>query len=608
MDLLLGSIVLIHCFNQVQGRSSSSAGKTDADPGDASNVTCSGSCAIYRRLYDHVSENTFSYGLPTNNLSAPVDVWVDVSLNHIINLDHTEQSLMTSIWMRQYWHDAGIAWDPADYGNITSIHTNAQDVWVPDIFVYNIVEQDLMIEDIKNFDVVANYDGYMTWLYPLQVTTSCRMDVTYFPFDTQHCLLDISTWTYSGNQVHVKNFTSGADLKDYKAHGQWRLDYASFSPYSKYYSSVPGVPYYGIYMEIVISRMQDFYILTICFPTLLMLILLLFGILIPAESEGKVNLGVTLFLSQIVLALIVTEYIPIQSLVTPLMLKFMTVVLIDMTTFLLLNALVLGLYNKSLESCHLPLIISHLFLNDMMMCIMMPEMFWEKHCRPNKNKHKSKVVLTSHHRRLSTFNAFDNTIVDETKKEPQPNGAIPSQSCQLREHNDLSSLEVEEVILWLQKLPLSDTDKYIQICRGQNITGPVLQMCELHELKTELSMNFGDWVIFKTKLLALRDVRDHSTPLGKVDFDHSDKRCDQGESEHSITQGSSRCNADDKKSRRILGKNEYAQLATMMGRMSNIFTIVFTSSIILWLCLLSLCTPDIENGNSSCGEIIYKPW
>ncbi len=42
---------------------------------------------------------------------------------------------------------------------------------------------------------------------------------------------------------------------------------------------------------------------------------------------------------------------------------------------------------------------------------------------------------------------------------------------------------------------------YGQIMKEKNITGRVLQLAELNELKFELNMAFGDWLLFKNWLL-----------------------------------------------------------------------------------------------------------
>ena len=48
------------------------------------------------------------------------------------------------VWVRMSWVDARLSWDPADYGNITTVQfrsmhpTNAEntEIWLPDVQLY----------------------------------------------------------------------------------------------------------------------------------------------------------------------------------------------------------------------------------------------------------------------------------------------------------------------------------------------------------------------------------------------------------------------------------------------------------------------------------------
>lgn len=45
------------------------------------------------------------------------------------------------------------------------------------------------------------YDGEVVWVPPAIYKSSCEMNVLYFPFDEQNCLLKFGSWTYNGLQV-----------------------------------------------------------------------------------------------------------------------------------------------------------------------------------------------------------------------------------------------------------------------------------------------------------------------------------------------------------------------------------------------------------------------
>lgn len=47
------------------------------------------------------------------------------------------------------------------------------------------------------------YDGSVFWPPPAQLRSTCKVDVTYFPFDRQHCALKFGSWSYHGNYFQI---------------------------------------------------------------------------------------------------------------------------------------------------------------------------------------------------------------------------------------------------------------------------------------------------------------------------------------------------------------------------------------------------------------------
>lgn len=58
-----------------------------------------------------------------------------------------------------------------------------------------------------NFEVTLatkatlNYTGRVEWRPPAIYKSSCEIDVEYFPFDQQTCVMKFGSWTYDGFQV-----------------------------------------------------------------------------------------------------------------------------------------------------------------------------------------------------------------------------------------------------------------------------------------------------------------------------------------------------------------------------------------------------------------------
>ena len=45
------------------------------------------------------------------------------------------------------------------------------------------------------------HTGLVEWKPPAIYHSSCEMDVEYFPFDEQTCVMKFGSWTYDGFQV-----------------------------------------------------------------------------------------------------------------------------------------------------------------------------------------------------------------------------------------------------------------------------------------------------------------------------------------------------------------------------------------------------------------------
>ncbi len=50
------------------------------------------------------------------------------------------------------------------------------------------------------------HSGKVEWRPPAIYHSSCEMDVEYFPFDEQTCVMKFGSWTYDGFQVHIIHY------------------------------------------------------------------------------------------------------------------------------------------------------------------------------------------------------------------------------------------------------------------------------------------------------------------------------------------------------------------------------------------------------------------
>ena len=70
---------------------------------------------------------------------------------------------------------------------------------------------------------ILTYTGRVKWNPPAIYKSYCGIDVEYFPFDEQECMMKFGSWTYDGFKVDLKLKAEAGDLGTYTNNGEWDL-------------------------------------------------------------------------------------------------------------------------------------------------------------------------------------------------------------------------------------------------------------------------------------------------------------------------------------------------------------------------------------------------
>ncbi|ETN82748.1 hypothetical protein NECAME_17641, partial [Necator americanus] len=85
------------------------------------NGLCLNDSDLYHKLWDQSVRNSvnFSFRIPT------------------FSLDEVNQVLTTNLWLEMQWFDYKLSWDPIRWGGIRKLHIPSDQIWIPDILLYN---------------------------------------------------------------------------------------------------------------------------------------------------------------------------------------------------------------------------------------------------------------------------------------------------------------------------------------------------------------------------------------------------------------------------------------------------------------------------------------
>ncbi|BFY97022.1 hypothetical protein BsWGS_00062 [Bradybaena similaris] len=174
---------------------------------------------LYHDLFVASSYNNLIRPVVDTNTSLMINF--SLALSAIINVDSKNQMIITNVWLQMYWYDFQLEWDPEEYGGIKQFKMNHTNVWIPDIVLFNNADGNFEVSYKSN--CVLNSDGVVHFIPPSIYTSSCNIDVKYFPFDQQVCEMKFGSWTFQGltlkYQFHKDK--SHIILDDYMKNGAW---------------------------------------------------------------------------------------------------------------------------------------------------------------------------------------------------------------------------------------------------------------------------------------------------------------------------------------------------------------------------------------------------
>ncbi|XP_039510864.1 neuronal acetylcholine receptor subunit alpha-9-II isoform X1 [Pimephales promelas] len=265
------------------------------------------------KLLNDLMENYSTALRPVDDTDKTLNVTLQVTLSQIKDMgmssvqDERNQVLIAYLWIRQTWHDAYLKWNKDEYDGLEVIRIPSSLVWRPDLVLYNKADDDF--SGPVDTNVVLRYNGEITWDAPAITKSSCVVDVSYFPFDSQQCNLTFGSWTYNGNQVDIAMGMDSGDLSDFVENVEWECHGMPATKNVIMYGCCSD-PYPDITYTVLLQRRSSFYIFNLLLPCFLISFLAPLGFYLPADSGEKVSLGVTVLLALTVFQMMVAESMP----------------------------------------------------------------------------------------------------------------------------------------------------------------------------------------------------------------------------------------------------------------------------------------------------------
>ncbi|XP_048736679.1 acetylcholine receptor subunit alpha-like 1 isoform X1 [Ostrea edulis] len=348
-----------------------------------------------KRLYYDLLKRSYNKLIrPVSNSSDKLIVKMGIRLSQLIDIDEKNQIMTTNVWLRQEWYDNGLTWNPVEYGGIKTIEVPIDDIWNPDVVLFNNADGNYEVTLMTK--AILHPDGKVVWEPPAIYKSSCMIDVEFFPFDIQLCIMKFGSWTYDGNQVDLVHLCvsesssteviqKGIDFRDFYPSVEWDILEGSAQKHYKRYICCPS-PFPDITFSITMRRKTLFHTVNLIIPCVSISFLTVLVFYLPSDSGEKITLCISILLSLTVFFLLLADIIPPTSIVVPLIGKYLLFTMILVTLSILVTVIVLNVHFRSPSTHTMAPWVRRVFLNVLPRLLIMR--------RPNlDNDHNTRRVI-----------------------------------------------------------------------------------------------------------------------------------------------------------------------------------------------------------------------
>ncbi|XP_069105818.1 acetylcholine receptor subunit alpha-like [Argopecten irradians] len=263
-----------------------------------------GSVENMTRLMADVFSNYSRDVRPAKDTGDTVTISTTLFLLSILDVDEVAGSITLSGGLTIFWLDYRLAWQPADYGGISYLMVNSSKIWVPNLFLmtssaemekFSLHEYDIRIRDTGLLNVSA---GKL-------MRSTCSIDMTYFPVDSQKCSMIIVPWGYLPTEVNLTTMYPTFETRYFSPNGEWSVDDTSAEMFDD-----PDYVSNAVVFTLTLKRRSAYFIISMLVPVYILCFLNPFVFLLPASSGERISYTITMFLSLAVYMTLVGDNMP----------------------------------------------------------------------------------------------------------------------------------------------------------------------------------------------------------------------------------------------------------------------------------------------------------
>uniref|UniRef100_A0A1B0AUT5 Neurotransmitter-gated ion-channel ligand-binding domain-containing protein n=1 Tax=Glossina palpalis gambiensis TaxID=67801 RepID=A0A1B0AUT5_9MUSC len=304
---------------------------------DENDETNSWNITVMERLRMQLFTNYDKNAYPLISSGIRTNVSMGLSIIYT-DIDEFDGKVMLHGWLHLRWQDEDRTWTPELFDNITTIHISPNEVWKPEITLFNSAGNEA--DYIGETQIVLTFEGKFIWVPPVLYTAYCNLNLKLWPYDVQICELKIGSWTWTQIDSSFVHFKETLDYKDIVESSEWEIIDARIAYHmSNFYNYIE----YTFQLE----RRSSMYTAVIFTPASCIVLLTLSSFWLPVQMGEKILLNGVMIVIVAGFLMYFAQLLPILAENTPLVVLFYSASLLLLSFSTIIAVIVLYLSTTS---------------------------------------------------------------------------------------------------------------------------------------------------------------------------------------------------------------------------------------------------------------------
>ena len=261
---------------------------------------------------------------PVVNYSQPIEVQQGIAVQTLESFDQMNEAISLNMWIRANWKDNYLRWDDSpdpELRQLDFLSVDKDEIWTPDTELLNAATK----PDIYYLQGGINLypDGSVFYSKPGIFTSSCSLDLTDFPFDSQNCTILTGSWVYHDELLSLKPYddeNKRVDVLSSFSHSEWKVDHVEVRHLKEKRDCCPNKEFDLLSYSFILNRFTHYY--RISMGMTITLVVVSFVIMLMSPSNvSRTSTAVFIPLTILALQLTIANKIPVVGYYT-LMDKF----------------------------------------------------------------------------------------------------------------------------------------------------------------------------------------------------------------------------------------------------------------------------------------------